>query len=44
MVDGIIALIIFIFTLYLIFSEKLHRTIAGLFGAAAIWKNLRIFQ
>jgi len=36
MVDGIIALIIFIFTLYLIFSEKLHRTIAGLLGAAAM--------
>ena len=36
MVNGIVALIIFIFTLYLIFSEKLHRTIAGLFGAAAM--------
>ncbi len=36
MVDGIIALSIFVITLFLIFSEKLHRTIAGLFGAAAM--------
>jgi len=36
MVEGILALLIFIITLYLIFSEKLHRTIAGLFGAAAM--------
>lgn len=36
MIEGIIALLIFIVTLYLIFSEKLHRTIAGLFGAAAM--------
>ncbi len=36
MVNGIIALLIFFVTLYLIFSEKLHRTIAGLFGASAM--------
>lgn len=36
MVNGIIALLIFVITLYLIFSEKLHRTIAGLLGAAAM--------
>jgi Na+/H+ antiporter NhaD/arsenite permease-like protein len=36
MADGIIALIIFGITLFLIFSEKLHRTIAGLFGATAM--------
>lgn len=34
--NSVIALTIFIITLYLIFSEKLHRTIAGLFGAAAM--------
>ncbi len=33
MLNGIIALLIFILTLFLIFSEKMHRTVAGLFGA-----------
>ena len=36
MLNGIIALLIFLVTLYLIFSEKVHRTIAGLFGAGAM--------
>lgn len=36
MANGIIALSIFVITLFLIFSEKLHRTIAGLFGAATM--------
>ena len=36
MVNGIIALVIFLVTLYLVFSEKVHRTIAGLFGAGAM--------
>lgn len=36
MLNGIIALFIFIVTLFLIFSEKLHRTVAGLFGAGAM--------
>jgi len=36
MLNGIIALLIFFITLFLIFSEKLHRTIAGLFGAGAM--------
>lgn len=36
MLNGIIALSIFFITLFFIFSEKLHRTIAGLFGAGAM--------
>jgi len=36
MLNGIIALLIFFITLFLIFSEKLHRTVAGLFGAGAM--------
>ena len=36
MLNGIIALSIFIITLFLIFSEKLHRTAAGLFGAGVM--------
>ncbi len=36
MLNGIIALFIFFITLFLIFSEKLHRTVAALFGAGAI--------
>lgn len=36
MLSGIIALLIFFITLFLIFSEKLDRTITGLFGAGAM--------
>jgi Na+/H+ antiporter NhaD/arsenite permease-like protein len=43
MADGIIALIIFGITLFLIFSEKLHRTIAGLLGATAMVIAGKIF-
>jgi Na+/H+ antiporter NhaD/arsenite permease-like protein len=43
MVNGIIAVAIFIITLYLMFSEKLNRTIAGLFGAATMLLVGKIF-
>lgn len=36
MINGIVALLIFLITLYLIFSEKLHRTVAALLGAGTM--------
>lgn len=32
-IEGIIAIVIFLASLYLVFSEKLHRTVAGMLGA-----------
>ena len=36
MIPGLLATLIFVVSLYLIFSEKLNRTIAGIAGAAVM--------